>query len=82
MIDREPACHRVAAAAVLWKPGGRAFRHVLDVTADPSVDAVLHDLLDSSAGEGDNRCAAGHGLDHHETKRLFPLNRKKQRSGP
>jgi hypothetical protein len=67
---------------VLWKPGGHAFRHVLDVPADPPVDAVLHDLLDSSAGEGDNWCAAGHGLDHHETKGLLPLNGKQERSGP
>jgi hypothetical protein len=82
VIEREATGDRVAAAAVFRKPARHAFGHLLDVAADPSVDAVLHDLFDGSAGERDNRCAARHGLDHHETERLFPLNREQQRSGP
>ena len=53
----------------------RAFL-VLD---DEARDAVLDDLRHGPAIVSDHRAAAGHRLDHHETERLRPVDRDKQR---
>src|SRR5437868_1789687 len=39
---------------------------------------MINHLGDGSATKRDHRRPAGHGFDHHQAKRLGPVNRKKQ----
>ena len=55
--------------------------HLGHVAADPAADAVAHDLFHRAAREREHRRAAGHRFDHDETERLFPFDRKQERTG-
>ena len=80
-IERKVARDRIAAVRGIGKRRGEALHHVVNVTADPSVHAVLHDLFDGTAGEREHRRTAGHRLDHDESEGLLPLNREEYRPG-
>ena len=57
--------------------------------ADGLVDAVDHlagnatvdHFRHGAVAEGENRCSAGHGLNHDQAERLRPIDWKKQRTG-
>lgn len=53
----------------------------VDVATDPTVQAVLHDLLDGTTRQRQDGCTARHGFNHDEAERLFPLNWKQERPG-
>ncbi|MNR05850.1 hypothetical protein D3C85_1218990 [compost metagenome] len=44
--------------------------------------SMLNDFGRRAAGEGHDRRPAGHGLDHHQTKRLWPVDGEQQGLGP
>jgi len=74
VIERELASDRIAAVRGFWKTRRDTLCQFLDVTTDPSVDAVLDDFLDSPAGKRQDRRATCHRFDHDEPERLLPLN--------
>ena len=81
-IDRKPAGDEFAARRAGGKPALDAFRHLVNAAADPSIHAILDNLLDGSAGKREHRCAARHRFDHDEAERLFPLNREQKSPRP
>ena len=51
---------------------------LLFIVNDESCQTVLNDFRHGSAPEGNDRCPAGHGFDHHQAERLGPVDGKKQ----
>src|SRR5262249_5676928 len=54
------------------------FSFVLD---DETADAMLDNFGHGSTTPGNNRCAACHRLDHHQSKGLGPIDRDQHRHG-
>jgi hypothetical protein len=52
------------------------------VANDEPRDAGIDHLGHRTAGIGHDRRAAGHGLDHHQSERLRPVDREQQGVGP
>ncbi len=52
---------------------------VISINDDPGDPGVDH-FRNGTAAEGNDRRAACHGLDHDETKGLWPVNREEQRT--
>src|SRR5262249_37887262 len=80
-LERKLPCDRVAAAGALRQRSGDPFGDLCDITTDPPVDAVLDNLRDRAAGEGEDWCSARHRFDQNQPERLFPLDRKEERPG-
>src|SRR5207248_1160205 len=65
------------SAVQLTKPANCSDGGIL-VIDDESGHPLIDDFRHRSGSEGDNRCAAGHCLDHDQTKRLRPVDWKQQ----
>jgi len=53
-------------------------RCVLLVLHNEAVDTVVNDFRNRTSPVGNNRCAAGHRLNHYQAERLGPLDWKKE----
>src|SRR3954449_4576125 len=69
----EMSAHLTSVA--LGKPSNRLYG-LCFAWHDKACDAVVDDLWHCARSEGDHGRAAGHGLDHDETERLWPIDRK------
>src|SRR5712672_3122145 len=63
----------------LGKPSNRLYG-LCFAWHDKAGEAIIDNLWHRARAERDHGRPAGHGLDHDETKRLWPIDRKQQRS--
>src|SRR5258708_17862798 len=59
----------------------RRCRRLYLVIDDEAGDAVIDDFRHGAATKGDDRCPAGHCLDHREAERLAPCDREDETGG-
>src|SRR5205823_8889315 len=60
---------------------GQTPYRICDVVAEHARDPVVDDLRYGASGVGENRCATGQSLDHHQTERLVPRDGVEQPDG-
>src|ERR1700761_8050204 len=82
MMRREASVEfRADSVAVERTDFGHSLDGLLLVLHDESGHAMLQNLRNRTIVECNHRSAAGHGLDHHQSKWLTPRNREDQGSG-
>ena len=78
-FGREALLKSLAHAAAIKLVEFRNSLYGLGFTLNNEAACAILDHLRYGAGcKRDDRCAAGHSLNHHQAKRLRPLNRKQQ----
>src|SRR6202047_736925 len=93
MIDREIVFRHPGGGEALFKTAPHAsaaerenarqrVHRLINAIDDRAGNTRLHDFFDRAAAEGENRRAASHGLDHHQSERLRPVNREQEGQGP
>src|SRR5262245_13381383 len=74
-----PLEYRTAGAPAQVRDPLHCPHRVFNSVANESRNAVVYDLRHRATATGNHRRSARHGLNHHQSKRLGPIDRKQQR---